>query len=267
MSKRAFLAAIIGVLAAAAFAAPAAELRLGTTHTLQDSGILDLLVHAYERDSGVRVKLVVAGTGQVIRYAEKGDVDAVLSHSRVDEERLVASGVARARLDAMHNDFVIAGPQADPARIAGMADAAAALRRIREAGARFVSRGDDSGTHKKELQLWAAGGGLASWSGYLRAGQGAARTLMMAHELDAYDLVDRATLRLLSRRHPLKVLVERDPRLLNEYAVLPLRAAPGRAVNEAEAERFASWLVSPAARQVIGGYAIGGQPAFHLPPR
>ena len=244
----------------------AAELRLGATHTLQDSGVLAVLIPAFEAASGVKVRAVVAGTGQVMKYAERGDVDVVFTHSRVDEERLVARGIGKSRFDVMHNDFVIAGPASDPARVRGLKDAAAALRRIRDSGAKFVSRGDDSGTHKKELQLWEAAGGLRPWAGYIASGQGAGRALMMAHELDAYDLVDRATHRQLARRHPLAILVEGDPRLLNEYGVTPLKSGAARPVNERDAEKFAAWLISGPARKLIEGYRIEGEPAFMLPP-
>jgi tungstate transport system substrate-binding protein len=242
----------------------AAELRLGATHTLEDSGILAVLIPAFERASGVKVRPLVAGTGQVMKYAENGDVDVVFTHSRADEEKLIARGIGRSRADVMYNDFVIAGPASDPARIRGGRDAAAALKRIRDAGAKFVSRGDDSGTHKKELQLWDAAGGLKPWPGYLPAGQGAGRTLMMAHELDAYDLVDRATHRQLARRHPLAILVEGDPRLLNEYGVTTLKPAVSRPVNERDAERFAAWIVSEPARKLVAGYRIEGEQVFFL---
>jgi tungstate transport system substrate-binding protein len=248
--------------------AQAAELRLGATHTLEDSGILAALVPAFEAETGTRVRALVAGTGQVMKYAEKGDVDVVFTHSRADEERLVARGIGKSRRSVMHNDFVIVGPAADPARVRGLRDAAAALGAIRAAGAKFVSRGDDSGTHKKELQLWEPAGGLKPWAGYLSAGQGAARTLMMAHELDAYDLVDRATHKQLSRRFPLAILVEGDARLLNEYGVTPLRATAARPTNERDADRFAAWIVSAPARRLIEGYRIEGEQAFKpAPPR
>jgi len=242
----------------------AAELRLGATHTLQDSGILAVLLPAFEAASGVKVKPLVAGTGQVMKYAENGDVDVVLTHSRADEERLVARGIGTSRLDMMYNDFVIAGPAGDPARVRGLRDASKALARIRESGAKFVSRGDDSGTHKKEQTLWAAAGGLKPWRGYVSAGQGAGRTLMMAHELEAYDLVDRATLKQMHRRHPLAILVEGDPRLVNEYGVTTLKSEPGRAANERDAGKFAAWLVSEQARALIRGYRIDGEQVFLL---
>jgi tungstate transport system substrate-binding protein len=244
----------------------AAELRLGATHTLEDSGVLAVLIPAFSAARAVTVRPLVAGTGQVMRYAENGDVDVVFTHSRPDEERLVARGLGKSRADVMWNDFVIAGPASDPARVRGQRDAAAALQRIRKSGAKFTSRADDSGTHKKELQLWQAAGGLVPWSGYLAAGQGAGRTLMMAHELDAYDLVDRATLKQLARRHPMAILVEGDPRLRNEYGVVALKSAAHRPVNERDADAFAAWLVSPAARAIISSYRIEGERAFYLPP-
>ena len=257
--------ALFACLAIAAFGAGAAELRMGATHTLEDSGILKVLVAAFERSSGIRVRTLVAGTGQVMKYAEAGDVDVVFSHSRADEERLVKSGIGRARSDVMWNDFVIAGPASDPARVRGLRDAAEALRRIRAAGARFASRGDDSGTHKKELQLWAAAGGTAPWRGYLATGQGASRTLAIAFELDAYCIIDRATLRQLARRFPLAILVEGDARLLNEYGVTTLAAGGARRPNEPGAGAFAAWLASPAARALISAYRVEGERAFYLP--
>ena len=252
---------------ACALALPCAaeSLRLGATHTLEDSGVLTVLLAAFTKATGINVLPLVAGTGQVMKYAENGDVDIVFTHSRKDEEKLIARGIGVARADVMWNDFVIAGPVADPAKIRGERDAAAALRRIREAGAKFVSRGDDSGTHKKELELWGAAGGLTPWPGYLSSGLGAGRTLMMAHELDAYDLVDRATLGQLSRRFPLAILVASDPRLLNEYGVTTLRPSAARPVRTREADAFALWLVSGEAHSLITAYRVEGERAFYLP--
>ena len=257
----------IGAALACALAFPCAGqgLRLGATHTLEDSGVLAVLVAAFTKATGVNALALVAGTGQVMKYAENGDVDIVFTHSRKDEEKLIARGIGLARTDVMWNDFVIAGPAADPAAVRGERDAAVALRRIRVAGARFVSRGDDSGTHKKELELWAAGGDFAPWPGYLSSGQGAARTLMMAHELDAYDLVDRATLGQLSKRFPLAVLVQGDPRLLNEYGVTTLKPSTTRAVRMREADAFARWIVSGEARALIAAYRVQGERGFYLP--
>ena len=265
MGARFRVAAVLAALLAAASACGAAELRLGATYTLEDSGILAVLLDAYGRASGVTARAIVAGTGQVMKYAEAGDVDVVFTHSRKHEEALVARGVGKARGDVMWNDFVIAGPASDPARVRGLRDAAEALKRIRRSGSKFASRGDDSGTHKKELELWGAAGGLVRWPGYVATGQGAGRTLMMAHELEAYDLVDRATHRQFARRFPLAVLVEGDRRLVNEYGVTTLRSAATRPVDEGGGELFAAWLTSEAAAKVIAGYRIEGERVFFLP--
>src|SRR5258706_8570656 len=258
-------AAVVCLSAALAAGGAAAGLRVGATYTLEDSGILPILLGAFTKASGVAVKPIVAGTGQVMKYAENGDVDVVFTHSRPEEEKLIARGVGRARADVMWNDFVIAGPPEDPAKVRGLRDAPQALKRIRESGAKFVSRGDDSGTHKKELQLWGAVGGLVPWPGYLSAGQGAGRALGIAHELGAYDLVDRATLRQMARRFPLAILVEGDARLLNEYGVTTLNPSAVRGVNARDGEAFAAWLVSEDARRIIAAYRIDGERAFHLP--
>jgi tungstate transport system substrate-binding protein len=252
------------VVAALGHAAHAADLRLGATHTLEDSGVLAVLIPAFEAASRVRVRALIAASGQVMKYAEAGDVDILFTHSRADEQQLVARGIGATRVDVMWNDFVIAGPRSDPAKVRGLHDAPQALRRIRESGAKFVSRADESGTHRKEMELWAAAGGLGKWSGYLSSGQGAGRALMMAHELDAYDLVDRATLKQLEKRFPLAILVEGDARLLNEYAVTTLVSTPARPVRQKEADAFAAWIVSPAARALISGYRVGGERVFRL---
>lgn len=251
-------------LALAAGLAQGADLRVGATTTLEDSGVLAVLIPAFEAARHVKVRAIIAGTGQVMKYAQNGDVDVVFTHSRADEEKLIAAGIGRQRRDVMWNDFAIVGPAADPAHVRGMRDAGAALKRIRDAGARFVSRGDESGTHKTELRLWADAGGLVAWPGYLSAGQGAGRTLAMAYELDAYDLVDRATLKRFAQRTPLAILVEGDRRLLNEYAVTTLAPSSTRRVNERDGEAFAAWLVSDAARALIAAYRIEGEAVFHL---
>lgn len=244
--------------------AASADLRLGATHTLEDSGILKVLVPAFEAAERMRVLTLVAGTGQVMKYAENGDVDVIFTHSRSDEEKLVANGIGIRRFDVMYNDFVLAGPPADPAAIRGMPDAAQAFKRIRGVGARFVSRGDDSGTHKKELALWGFSGGLAKWPGYVSAGQGAGKTVMMADELGAYLLIDRATLRALHHKHSLVALSQGDPRLLNEYGVTAISTKAHPAANSELAGRFVAWLTSDAARKLIAGYRIDGEQAFFV---
>jgi len=253
------------LVAALALPCAAQELRLGATHTLEDCGVLAVLLPAFTAATGIKVKPLVAGTGQVMKYAENGDVDIVFTHSRPDELRLIARGIGLARVDVMWNDFVIVGPAEGPARVRGGRNAAAALQRIRAARAKFTSRGDDSGTHAKERELWEAGGGFVPWAGYLSTGQGAGSTLMISREHDAYNLIDRATLLQMSKRFSFAILVEGDPRLVNEYGVTTLKPSALRPVRTREADAFAKWIVSGEARAVISGYRILGERCFYLP--
>jgi tungstate transport system substrate-binding protein len=235
-----------------------------STTSTEASGLFDHILPKFQEQTGIEARVVAVGTGQALKNAQNCDGDVLFVHARPDEEKFVEAGYGVERFDVMYNDFVIVGPASDPAKVGGMSDASEALATIAAAKSPFASRGDDSGTHKKELQLWAAAGGFKPWPGYLSAGQGAGRALMMAHELDAYDLVDRATLRQLARKHPLAILVEGDPRLLNEYGVTTLKPAPGRAVNEQDAAKFAAWIVSEPARRLVAGYRVDGEAVFKL---
>lgn len=243
----------------------AAELKLAATHTLEDSGLLKTLIPAFEAASGLKVRLTIGGSGQVIKLAANGDVDAVLSHVKAQEEKLVSSGAGLKRYAVAYNDFFIAGPPQDPARIRGMHDAVEALRRIHAAKARFVSRGDASGTHVKEQELWRAAGLEPKWSGYQSAGTGMGSVLMMAGEMQAYTLSDRATFAAFRARTGLEILSSGDPRLYNEYGVVAVNPARFPGINDAAAAKFVAWLRSPEAQRLIAGFRIGGQQVFFLP--
>ena len=258
---------LAAALACALLAQPlaAAELKLAATHTLEDSGLLARLIPAFESRSGVKVRLTVGGTGQVIRLAANGDVDAVVSHVKAQEERLIASGAGLKRYAIAYNDFFIAGPAADPARIRGMHDAVDAMRRVYTAKARFVSRGDESGTHVKERELWLAAGLEPKWPGYLSAGAGMGSVLMMAGELQAYTLCDRATYAALRARSGLEILVAGDRRLYNEYGVVAVNPARFPGVGADAAAKFVSWVTSAEAQALITGFRIGGEQVFFLP--
>lgn len=264
-------ASILRVLAAAlGLALPAqplaaAELKLAATHTLEDSGLLRTLIPAFEATSGVRVRLVIGGTGQVLRLAANGDVDAVMSHVKAQEEKLVSSGAGLMRYAIAYNDFVIAGPPQDPARIRGMQDAAEVMRRIHDAKARFVSRGDESGTHVKERELWRAAGLEPRWEAYLSAGTGMGSVLMMAGEMQAYTLCDRATFAAFRAKTGLEILAAGDPRLYNEYGVVAVNPARFPGSNAAAAAKFVAWLISAEAQRLIAGFRIGGQQVFFVP--
>jgi tungstate transport system substrate-binding protein len=256
------LAALILCMLNATAAMAAEPLRLATTHTLEDSGLLKVLVPAFERSSGSKVRVIIAGTGQVLKLAQLGEADVVVSHSRADEEKFVAAGHGIARRDVMYNDFVIAGMPTDPAHVRGLRDAAEALRRIAAGRAKFVSRGDDSGTHKKELALWQAAGTKPAWGGYVSAGLGMGRVLLMAGELQAYTLVDRATYVALHGKSGLEILVAGDPRLLNEYAVIVVSRARHPKTNVEAAQSFARWIEGSAGREIISGFRVAGAQVF-----
>jgi tungstate transport system substrate-binding protein len=231
------------------------RLVLGTTHTLEDSGVIDALIRAYNEDhASARLSVVVAGTGEVLAMAGRGDVDVVLVHSPVDEMAFLEEGRAVSREPVMHNDFVIVGPASDPAGIAGMDTAAAALRRIADAPHAFVSRGDDSGTHRKELELWASVGTTPEWGGYIEAGAGMADALRLASERRAYVLSDRATFAVLRESLRLVLLHEGDARLHNQYSVLVVTDAR----NPAGARELAAWLRSGPAQRLIRDYRSEG---------
>jgi tungstate transport system substrate-binding protein len=224
---------------------------LATTTSTQDSGLLDELIPAFEREAGVTVKTIAVGSGEAIELAGRGEADVVLAHSPAAEEELMATGKAGDRRLVMHNDFVVVGPAADPAGIRGD-DPADAFAKLAEGAAPFVSRGDDSGTHKAELGFWEAAGDGPPAGDYVETGQGMGATLRVADERGGYTLADRAT--YLARPGDLEVLVEGDPALLNIYHVIDMTEAAGERVNEDGAEAFADWIVSTEAQERIGGF-------------
>jgi len=264
-------------------------LKMSTTTSTENSGLLDVLLPQLEKDTGIRVKVIAKGTGAAIKDGMDGNVDVIFVHAKVREEKFVQDGYGAYRLGVMHNDFVILGPAGDPAKIKGMADAATALKAIAEARARFVSRGDDSGTHTKEQALWKAAGvplitksteivakgkkrsisfqhpeGLGQW--YLSIGQGMGKALTYAEEKQAYILADRGTyLKYKYGRKQgldLDILCEGDPKLHNPYGIIPINPKKYSHVKFELADRFAKWLVSPKAQALIAHYKIQGQQAF-----
>lgn len=263
------LRALAAALGFALLAEPlaAAELKLAATHTLQDSGLLKTLIPAFEAASGIKVQLVIGGTGQVIKLAANGDVDAVMSHVKAQEEKLVSSGAGVKRYAVAFNDFFIAGPPQDPARIRGILDAVEVMRKIHDAKARFISRGDASGTHVKEQELWRAAGLEPKWAGYRSAGMGMGSVLLMAGEMQAYTLCDRATFAAFRARTGLEILAAGDPRLHNEYGIVAVNPARFAGTNTAAAAKFVAWLTSTEAERLIAGYRIGGQQVFFIPAK
>ena len=243
------------------------ELRLGTTTTVHDTGLMDSLEAGFKAaHPNIRFATIAAGTGEILQVARLGDVDITLTHDPAAESTFVAQGIGRYRREIMWNDFVLAGPANDPARIRGMTDATAALRKIADAKSTFVSRADDSGTHRRELALWRTAAvdsaqRIADW--YLEAGAGMGETLRLANARSAYVMTDRGTLTALERELDLRVVVEGDARLLNRYGLMPI----ANSRHAAEADSFAAWITGAAGQRIIREYGVKqfGRPLFHLP--
>ncbi len=236
---------------------------LATTTSTQDSGLLDVLVPAFSAKTGWKVQTVAVGTGEALAMGKRGDADVLLVHAPKSEEQAVTEGYAIDRRAVMHNDFVLLGPPADPAGAKAGPDTAAALRKIAEAHAGFISRGDDSGTHKKEQSLWKGISVTPNWEGYVSVGQGMGETLRIASEKQAYTLSDRATF-LATQNLQLVIVLQGDKGLLNPYHVMSVNPAVHAKVNAEGAKDFADYLVSEEGQRVIREFRKAGiaEPLF-----
>ncbi len=293
MKRYCLLVGIVVIACAMLVGAAGADeklLTMSTTTSTQASGLLDVLLPAFKADTGVSVKVIAKGTGAAIRDGMDGNVDLIFVHAKAREEKFVREGYGTRRYPIMHNDFVILGPSADPAGVRGGNDVARTLMAIAGADAPFVSRGDDSGTHTKEQQLWQASGlplksasqtivkkgknreitfshpdGLGQW--YFSIGQGMGKALTFAEEKQAYILSDRGTFikYKFGKKPPLDldVLCEGDPRLANPYGVIPVNPAKFPHVKHALAEAFARWLSSEKGQGLIARYRLEGQQLFY----
>lgn len=249
------------------------ELVLATTTSTYDSGLLDAILPDFEARYGVRVRVVAVGTGQAFELGRRGDADVLLVHDPAGEEAFLAAGYGLARYEVMYNDFVIVGPADDPAGIAGMERAAEALERIGEHRALFCSRGDDSGTYRREKALWEATGLVPAGPWYLSLGQGMGDTLLFANEKRAYTLTDRGTFLSMQDRLPnLRLLVggatiaeNPDPSLRNPYSLILLNPARYPHIQAEMARALAEWLTSPETQEAIArfGRERYGQPLFY----
>jgi len=239
------------------------HLRLATTTSTDNSGLLAELLPPFEVAHDCQVDVIAVGTGKAIKLGETGDVDVILVHARSREDAFVAAGFGIERRDVMYNDFVLLGPPSDPARVKGGHDAAAALARIAESGQSFVSRGDDSGTHTREKLLWQKAGVQPSGDWYLEAGRGMGEVLVMAGERQGYTLSDRGTYIAYAAKTPLLIIVEGDPGLFNPYGVIMVNPARHPHVQAALARKFLDYLVSEQARALISGFRKGGQQLFY----
>jgi tungstate transport system substrate-binding protein len=268
-------ARLAATLAAGLFAAagparaedPARVVILATTTSTVDSGLLDELVPAFQKDSGYVVKTISVGSGQAMAMGRRGEADVLLVHSPADELKLVEEGAGVNRRLVMHNDFVIVGPASDPARVKGAKTAKEAMAAIAQAGALFVSRGDNSGTHSKEKGLWKAAGVNTDGQKWLQqTGLGMGETLNVAGEKGGYTLTDRATWLTLSRARKLglEIVLEKEPLLLNVYHVIEVNPARWPKVNGPGGKAFADFMVAPATQAALGKYGVEkfGAPLF-----
>jgi tungstate transport system substrate-binding protein len=239
---------------------------VASTTSTEQSGLFKHLLPVFEKTTGIQVRVVALGTGQALDLARRGDADVVFVHARSAEEKFVAEGRGVKRLPVMYNDFVLIGPKPDPAKIGGGKDILDALKKIKAAGAPFVSRGDRSGTHIAELDLWkAAGIDIAKDKGpwYRDTGQGMGPALNTASSMNAYLLADRGTWLAFRNRGDLAILVEGDKRLFNQYGVILVNPEKHASVKRAEGQAFVDWLVSPEGQKAIAGYKINGEQLFY----
>ncbi len=266
--KSTFAAAALALLTGMAPAGAGADkpfITLSSTTSTLNSGLYDFILPEFTAKTGIDVRVVAVGTGAAIRAARKGDADVLVVHHKPSEEKFVANGYGVERLDVMYNDFVLIGPRTDPAGVRGKKTAEAALRGIAQAKAPFVSRGDDSGTHKKELSLWKnTGVDLQSVSGtwYWETGSGMGATLNTAQGLNAYVMSDRSTWLKFKNKGDLEILVEGDPPLFNQYGVILVSPKKHPHIKAGMGRKFVAWLTSDEGQRLIAAYKIKGRQAF-----
>ena len=233
-------------------AAPKA-VTLATTTSVNDSGLMDYLKPVFEKDTGISLKVIAQGTGQAIKTGENGDADVLFIHDKKSEEKFVADGNGLKRIEIAYNYFIIVGPKDDPAGVKGISEknASSALKQIMDKGARFVSRGDDSGTNKKEINLWKAANVTPKGDWYVSAGKGMGEVLSMASEMKAYTLTDKATFLSMKDKLDLEILLEDSKDLLNQYTVIAVNPDKHEGVNKKSAEAFIKWITSDNALKMI----------------
>jgi tungstate transport system substrate-binding protein len=271
LSRRFLVAAVLG---AASFAVGSAQaqapfITVASTTSTEQSGLFGHLLPAYTKATGIEVRVVAVGTGQALKLGERGDADVVFVHDTPSELKFVADGWGVGRQEVMYNDFVVVGPKADPAGVAGSADTVASFRRIAETRATFITRGDDSGTHKAELRFWADAGidpkaasatGGKGW--YADIGGGMGPALNMAASIGAYTLADRGTWLSFQNRQDLAIAVQGDKRLFNQYGVMLVNPARHPSVKADLGSSFMGWLVSADGQGTIASYKVGGEQLF-----
>lgn len=238
---------------------------MATTTSTQDSGLLDYLLPYFTEETGIEVRVVAAGTGKALQIGKDGQADVLLVHAKTDEEAFVKDGFGLERFDVMYNDFVLLGAKgsADAEKVKGLKDVKAAMKMIQDNQLTFVSRGDDSGTHKKELKLWPTDQLTGKW--YVSAGKGMGDVLQMANEMEAFTLSDRATYLSMADKLNLEIVAEGDSSLLNYYGVIAVNPKLNKAIHGKEADQFVKWILSDKTQALIGKFGVEefGQPLFY----
>ncbi len=255
-----------GILVVASAWAAGKSILLQSTTSTANSGLYDHILPLFEDKTGIQVNVVAVGTGQAIKNAKNGDADVLLVHAKLAEEKFVAEGYGVKRFDVMYNDFIIVGPPSDPARISGSKDATTALQMIAKSESIFTSRGDNSGTHKKELRLWKIADidpTAASGTWYRETGSGMGATLNAAVGMGAYALTDRGTWISFKNRSNFRILVQGDKRLFNQYGVILVNPKKHTRVKAAEGQMFIDWILSDAGQSAIASYTFDGQQLFY----
>lgn len=237
---------------------------LSSTTSTEQSGLFKHLLPVFEKKTGIQVKVVAVGTGQALDIGRRGDADVVMVHDKIAEEKFVAEGFAEKRIEVMYNDFVLIGPKSDPAKINGGKDIQAALQKVSNTKATFISRGDKSGTHAAELRYWKAAGVevSATQSWYKETGSGMGPALNTASGMNGYILSDRATWLTFKNRGDLAIVVEGDPKLFNQYGVMLVNPNKHPQVKKAEGQAFIDWIISSEGQQTIASYKVEGQQSF-----
>ncbi len=241
-------------------------LLLATTTSTRDSGLLDHIIGNFESETGITVKVIAVGTGKALQMGRDGEADCLLVHAKTSEEKFVAEGYGTERHDVMYNDFIIVGPPSDEASVKTKSpnNVVEGLKIIKLSNSKFISRGDDSGTHKKEIILWKTAGVIPEGKSYYSVGKGMGDVLVMASELQAYTMTDRATYLFTKDKLELDIVIEKDDILFNQYGVIPVNPEINNQINSKAAKLFVSWLLSKETQNKIGKYGLEkfGMPLF-----
>lgn len=258
-----FLGLASGLAMLAALPAAAQQfITVASTTSTENSGLFGHILPIFQAETGIEVRVIAQGTGQALETGRRGDADVVFVHARAQEEKFVAEGWGVQRFDVMYNDFVIVGPAEDPAGLKAATGAADAMAKIAASGASFASRGDDSGTHTAEKNLWKAAGIEPAGAWYLSTGSGMGATLNTAAQVPAYALTDRGTWLSFQNRGPLEVVFEGDAVLFNPYGIMLVNPAKHPSVKAAEGQAFIDWITSDAGRAAIASFKVGGEQLF-----